>query len=205
MLMVAQPIDAKPVAVGQWKLVETRLGPGMAICMLQEHADRFTTIQFMAAARHHGVFGVSADNPNWSIKEGDDIGEISFTSGKVSFADKPKTVLQGFYYSVREKDVVDFAKSAGPELELRRDGEQIGRYPVGNLRSAIDLLVGCGAKLYARDPFAQPAGERAPNSQPNTSQAAELAAIPIENRAGRGLGGQSCRRNKPAEEHGRQQ
>jgi hypothetical protein len=137
-------------------------------------------VQFLVDAKHYGEVGVTAESPNWSIKEGDLIGEISYVSPAAELTGTPIAAARGFFYSVDPGEVSTFATSANRGFELLRDGQPIAEFGPGNLAEQIQKLMACAARLHAEDPFAQPVyapSAGTSQAQPASPEAATVSPV----------------------------
>lgn len=159
-LAFLQPLSAKsrPTARGveTWSFTREHFGRA-PVCIVSGHGSPSVTVQFLVSAKHYGEVGVTAGSENWSVNDGDVVGDISYVSFAAELTGTPTATAQGFFFSVDPQEVSTFASSAKHGFEIERNGETIARFPAGNLVKVVDKLIACAAQLHAADPFAQPA------------------------------------------------
>jgi hypothetical protein len=177
---IPQPLSAKThPAVRRMEPWSFRRGSfGAApVCIVSGHGRPSVTVQFLADAKHYGEVGITAGSDNWSIKDGDVLGDISLVSSGAQLTGIPTAAAQGFFYSVDARQVSTFARSASDGFQLERAGETIAQLPGGNLATVIGKLIACAAELHAADPFAQPV--YAPSADGADAQRASVEAVTV--------------------------
>lgn len=143
----------------QWIVRDKKVDGSQACVLAQEYADE-TFIMFMVAdqSAHSGVFMMSAKNPNWSIKEGDDLGLVLVSTDSYHFGSGAKAGENTFYLVGDMISLDPFLRSAAQTgfsiIRPTRD-EPVGTYQAGGLASAIDTFDKCVKQHFdpSRDPF----------------------------------------------------
>ena len=173
-----QAAPAKGTVTGEWSLIEGDPGDGVPKCMLFGRGDQSTIVQLMTDARHHGAIALGAVNLKWSIKKGDDLGEISFSAAGGKLTGAPVASDHAFFYFIEAPDVVAFFRTAGGQVSIEWNGDTIARFPTGNLPSMLAEFQDCGEKLHARDPFVRRIDRPSPQESTSDLTADEAVAIP---------------------------
>lgn len=146
-----------PSREGEWALTEVLLDRGIPSCVVAGKADASTVISLTTDAKDHPEAYFVAENQNWSIKKGDDVGEIQiFADEGYHFSKGSFAIDHGIAARVDESDFLYFLKLAKGRFGIKRNGKVIARYDSGNLSEMVSKLEQCGAKLSALDPFAKP-------------------------------------------------
>lgn len=165
-MSAAHPAGARPANgaevtlranVGDWTFKETHNEGDVRRCTIGGEADASTAIWLTTEAEHYPQALLGLANNDWSIKEGDDVGEVEIiTDDKYRLTGKFATVEHGLVTWVDADAFQYFLRLAQGRFSITRNGETVGRYSSGNLAPMVTKLRECGSKLSALDPFAKP-------------------------------------------------
>ena len=141
---------------GNWEIVQGEFA-GRQTCMAIGSADRSTVLTLKLDTGHMAdhVIAVLFMNMDWSIKEGDELGELRFHAGDQIAGADPVAADRGFfYYMSLDPAEVWFNKTKASGFWIERDGQEIARYKGGNLAETFRKIRACGERLIKADPFA---------------------------------------------------
>lgn len=165
---------------GVWEIVQEEFA-GRQTCMAFGLADRSTFLMLKLDTSHMAdhVIAIILGNTSWSIKEGDELGELKFHAGDTTAGAEPVAADHGFFfYMSLEPAQVWFDKSRASGFWIERDGQEIGRYRGGNLAETFRKIRACGEKLIRDDPFADMREHDAPSVPAGTRSIVEPAVTP---------------------------
>jgi hypothetical protein len=142
--------------VGNWEIVQGEFA-GRQTCMAVGSADQSTVLTLKLDTRHMAdqVIALLFMNMNWSIEEGEDLGELEFHAGPETAGVEPVAGKHGFFVYLplqMAQTWFDNTKTSGFWIE--RKGKEIGRYRGGNLAETFRKIRSCGEGLVKADPFA---------------------------------------------------
>ena len=141
---------------GVWEVTQGDFA-GRQTCMAIGSADQATFLMLKLDTRHmaNHVIALVFSNAAWSIKEGDDLGELELHAGDAVMGANPVAGEHGFFlYMSLEPAQSWFDKTRGSDFWIERNGEEIGRYRGGNLAEVFRKIRACGDQLIKTDPFA---------------------------------------------------
>lgn len=150
-----QSKPAPPKRIGHWELVETKF-TGRPTCLLIGAASQntFLTLKIDSGDEARNLISFQFVNLNWSIKSGDDLGEIALLNSTGGPTGIPIAGEKGFFLYLDAGNAQTWLKLGDKRgLWLERDGKMLERMNIGNLPDKIDELRKCGARLLADDPF----------------------------------------------------
>lgn len=183
---IAQPASAAPGAyakakrrTGLWEVTQGEFA-GRQTCMAMGLADQSTFLMLKLDTSHmtNHVIALLFGNTAWSIKEGDDLGELQLHAGDETVGATAVAAEHGFFlYMSLERAQLWFDKTKGSDFWLERNGEEIGRYRGGDLAEAFRKTRACGEKLIKNDPFAELREPKPPSISP-AMPTIEAASIP---------------------------
>ena len=159
-LLSDSPIDAaaKPKReVGTWDIVEGEFAQRQT-CMAIGLADQSTFLTLKLDTRHMAdqVIALLFMNTNWSIEEGDELGELEFHAGGETAEAEPVAAKHGFFlYLPLQTAQIWFDNTRNSGFWIERRGKEIGRYHGGNLAEIFRKIRSCGEELIKADPFAK--------------------------------------------------
>jgi hypothetical protein len=163
---VALPATAAPAAhakakaeTGVWEVSQGEFA-GRQTCMALGLADQSTILMLKLDTGHmaNHVIAIILGNTGWSIKEGDELGELELHAGDTTAGAEPVAIDHALiFYMSLEPAQVWFDKTKASGFWLERDGKDIAHYRGGNLAEAFHKIRACGDKLIKDDPFAEQA------------------------------------------------
>lgn len=142
--------------IGNWDMVQGEFA-GRQTCMAIGSADQSTVLTLKLDTRHMAdqVIALLFMNMNWSIEEGDDLGELEFHAGSETAGAKPVAAKHGFFfYLPLQAAQIWFDNTKNSGFWIERGGKEIGRYHGGNLAEIFRKIRSCGEGLIKADPFA---------------------------------------------------
>lgn len=152
------PAISKPApSTARWSLIKEQIG-GRPTCLLLGRASPNTwlTLKIDSGDQARNLISFQFVNLNWSIKSGDELGEIHFLNGSGGSTVVPIAGDRGFFLYL-DADLAEAWLKLEDEqgMWLERDGKILERLSGGNLPSQVGKLRECGARLYSKDPFGQ--------------------------------------------------
>jgi hypothetical protein len=183
----ALPATAAPAArakangqTGVWEIVQGEFA-GRQTCMAIGSADDSTFLMLKLDTSHMAdhVIAIILGNTSWSIKEGDELGELEFHAGDTTAGAEPVAADHGFFfYMSLEPAQVWFDKTKASGFWIERNGKEIARYRGGNLAETFNKIRACGEKLIKADPFAEKVEASPPSSRTASPSITDPAATP---------------------------
>lgn len=156
-------LGAKPKKTGVWEIVEGEFA-GRQTCMAIGSADQATILTLKLDTGHMAdqIIALLLYNKDWSIKEGDDLGDLRFHAGDEIAGAEPVAGSHGFFFYM-SLDPAErwFGKTKASGFWIERNGKEIARYRGGNLAETFQKIRACGEKLIKADPFAGMAAAKA--------------------------------------------
>lgn len=167
---------------GVWEVVQGEFADRQT-CMAIGAADQSTFLMLKLDTSHMAdhVIALLFSNIAWSIKQGDELGELEFHAGDTIAGGEVIAADRGFFfYMSLEPAEVWFEKTRASGFWIERDGKEIGRFKGGNLAETFRKIRACGEKLIKADPFAIPVKPKsALNAVPSAPEAAVTPPKPI--------------------------
>lgn len=149
--LLLAPIGAQ----AKWDFIEGEVDDGYT-CIIVDDAQG-TMFMMRIAGSHYvdGSVAVFASDKKWSIKQGDDLGEVGFYTATENLIGTPVATDGGFFFHAPATAVESWVKSAYPDgFYLTRNGKEFARFRPDNMAAAFDELRACADKAFGRDPFA---------------------------------------------------
>lgn len=146
---------ASTIRTGHWELVETKF-TGRPTCLLIGAASQNTvlTLKIDSGDEARNLISFQFVNLNWSIKSGDDLGEIALLNSTGGPTAIPIAGEKGFFFYLDAGNAQTWLKLGDKRgLWLERDGKVLERINSDDLPDKIEELRKCGARLLADDPF----------------------------------------------------
>lgn len=165
---------------GVWEIVQGAF-EGRQTCMAFGLADRSTFLMLKLDTSHMAdhVIAIILRNTSWSIKEGDELGELKFHAGDTTAGAEPVAADHGFFfYMSLEPAQVWFDKTRASGFWIERNGAEIAHYTGGNLAETFNKIRACGEKLIKADPFAEKAEASRPSSRTAAPPITDAAVTP---------------------------
>ena len=143
--------------IGNWDIVQGEFA-GRQTCMAIGSADQSTVLTLKLDTRHMAdqVIALLFMNTNWSIQEGDELGELEFHAGGETAEAEPVAAKHGFFlYLPIQTAQIWFDNTRNSGFWIERRGKEIGRFHGGNLAEIFRKIRSCGEELIKADPFAK--------------------------------------------------
>lgn len=135
---------------------------GKETCAISQSFADGTSFLFIVDENNEKLnqFSLVAQNKNWSIREGERLGDIAVKSGPYAFGSIAATGPGSFIIGSFLDRLILFLRAAsdsGFTIRISERNKEVGRYSSVGLAPAVDRLEACIRKRFSKpdDPFAK--------------------------------------------------
>lgn len=144
-----------------WKTLD-RVIDGKAACAISQSFADGTSFLFVVdeESKKLNEFSLMAENKNWSIREGERLGDIAVKSGPYAFGSVAAAGPGLFIIGSFLDGLLPFLRAAsdsGFTVRISERNKEVGFYAPAGLKPAVDKLEACVRNRFSRsnDPFAK--------------------------------------------------
>lgn len=133
-----------PAQANWGEVLTDRLAAGPACLALTENDDdTMLTLKMDRGDLEDEMIVLLVGNLGWSIREGDDLGELALVNREGGIVGVPVASDHGFFLYLPIDDIQRFATGASQGFALVRDGNVLSRFPGEDLQATVHDLVAC--------------------------------------------------------------